>query len=191
MSRLAIEEIEKFRLCSYTEKSQRYIKLGDDFVLPEEIRKAGKEDLFLETVRAQNVLYHRLYEKLKTYFFSTNSELAANPKNHPLLDGRAKEDARYIVSLATQGQLGMTINARNLEFLIRRLASRKLAELQELVRRIYSLAREVAPSILIFTNACDFDADTYTDLAEKLTRDISFFGAKESPQTGLEPVRTR
>lgn len=189
VSRLAIEEIEKFRLSSYTEKSQRYIKLGDDFVLPEEIRKAGKEDLFLETVRAQNVLYHRLYEKLKTYFFSTNSELAANPKNHPLLDGRAKEDARYIVSLATLGQLGMTINARNLEFLIRRLASRKLAELQELVRRIYSLAREVAPSILIFTNACDFDADTYTDLAEKLTRDISFFGANESPQTGLEPVQ--
>ncbi|MDI6616487.1 MAG: FAD-dependent thymidylate synthase, partial [Syntrophaceae bacterium] len=32
VSRLAVEEIEKFRLCSYTEKSQRYIRLEDDFV---------------------------------------------------------------------------------------------------------------------------------------------------------------
>ncbi|GAF76552.1 unnamed protein product, partial [marine sediment metagenome] len=34
-SRLALEEIEKFRLCSYTEKSQRYIALKEDFVVPE------------------------------------------------------------------------------------------------------------------------------------------------------------
>ncbi len=60
VSRLAVEEIEKFRLCSFTEKSQRYIKLGDDFVIPEEVKKAGKEDVFLRTVRAQNGLYHKL-----------------------------------------------------------------------------------------------------------------------------------
>ena len=33
VSRLAIEDLERFRLCSFTEKSQRYIKLGDDFVM--------------------------------------------------------------------------------------------------------------------------------------------------------------
>jgi len=57
VSRLAIEEIEKFRLCAFTEKSQRYIKLKDDFVLPEEVKKAGKQELFLDTIRAQNSLY--------------------------------------------------------------------------------------------------------------------------------------
>ncbi|HPC74883.1 MAG TPA: FAD-dependent thymidylate synthase, partial [Syntrophales bacterium] len=31
VSRLLAEEIEKFRLCSYTEKSQRYVLLKDDF----------------------------------------------------------------------------------------------------------------------------------------------------------------
>ena len=35
ISRLAMEELEKFRLCSYTEKSQRYITLDKDFVLPD------------------------------------------------------------------------------------------------------------------------------------------------------------
>ncbi|MFQ5953032.1 MAG: FAD-dependent thymidylate synthase, partial [Candidatus Omnitrophota bacterium] len=38
VSRLAMEEVEKFRLCAYTEKSQRYITLDKDFVIPEEIK---------------------------------------------------------------------------------------------------------------------------------------------------------
>ena len=33
-----------------------------------------------------------------------------------------KEDARYVTALATEGQLGMTTNARNLERMIQRLA---------------------------------------------------------------------
>jgi flavin-dependent thymidylate synthase len=164
VSRLALEEIEKFRLCSYTEKSQRYIKLKDDFVLPEEVKRAGLEEIFSETIHAQNALYHKLYDKLKPYIFDKNKKMADEPKNHSLLDGWAKEDARYIVSLATQAQLGMTLNARNLELLIRRFASKKLAELKELNRKMYEKAKEVAPSIILFTDAHEFDSLTYRDL---------------------------
>lgn len=167
VSRLAMEEIEKFRLCSYTEKSQRYITLKNDFVIPEEVKKAGMKDIFSETIKAQNVLYHKFYKKLYPYFFEKNKELAEDPKKHSILDGWAKEDARYIVSLSTEGQLGMTINARNLEFLIRRFASKKLAELKELNSKIYSLAKEVAPSIILFTDPNDFDSKTYEELEEK------------------------
>lgn len=164
VSRLAIEEIEKYRLCSYTEKSQRYITLKADFVLPEEVKKAGKKDVFLKTIQEQNALYYELYKKLSPYFFSQHKELAENPKKHSILDGWAKEDARYVVSLATKGQLGMTINARNLELFIRRFASQKLSELRELNLKIFKLAKEVAPSIILFTEANDFDAKTYDDL---------------------------
>lgn len=166
-SRLALEEIEKFRLCSYTEKSQRYIALKEDFVVPEEVKKSGKKEIFADTIKAQNTLYHKLYKKLRTYFFEKNREMADDPKKHSILDGWAKEDARYIVSLATEGQLGMTINARNLEFLIRRFASKKLAELKELNSKLYSLAKEVAPSIILFTEPSDFDSKTYEELEEK------------------------
>jgi flavin-dependent thymidylate synthase len=165
-SRLALEEIEKFRLCSYTEKSQRYIKLGNDFVIPAEVRRAGLERTFLLTVRAQNALYHRLYEKLRPYIFAKYRDLAENSRNHPVLEGWAKEDARYVVSLATEGQVGLTINGRNLELLIRRFASQSLAELRQLKDRVYALAREVAPSIVLFTEATDFDARTYGELRE-------------------------
>jgi flavin-dependent thymidylate synthase len=167
VSRLAIEELEKFRLCSYTEKSQRYITLGDDYVIPKEIKKAGKQKMFVDVVREQNSLYHGLFRKLKPYFFEKHLKIAEDPKKHSLLSEWAKEDARYIVSLATEGQLGMTINARSLEFLLRRFASKTLAEIKELNRRIYALAKEVAPSIILFTEANDFDTKTYSNLREK------------------------
>ncbi len=144
-SRLAVEEIEHFRLASYTEKSQRYIKLEDDFLVPEEVKQAGKKTLFLEAIQAQNRLYHELYDLLKPYFWEQFSELAADPKNQSLLDGWAKEDARYIVSLATLGQLGMTLNARNLEYMLRRFAAHPLAEIQEFTHTIHDLAKDVAP----------------------------------------------
>ena len=167
ISRLAVEEVEKFRLCSYTEKSQRYQTLTDDFVVPEEIKKAGEQKIFTDTVKAQNALYHELYGRLRPYFFQKHRDLAEDPKKHSLLDGWAKEDARYIVSLATECQLGMTMNARNLELLIRRFASKELAELKELNSKLYSLAKEVAPSIVLFTEANDFDSKTYQKLEEK------------------------
>lgn len=164
LSRLATEELERFRLSSYTEKSQRYITLGDDFVIPEEVRKVGLTEIFCRMIREQNVLYHRLHERLRPHFFKKHRKLAEDPKKHSLLDGWAKEDARYVVSLATQGQLGMTVNARNLELLIRRFASKKLAELEELNTKIYSLVKEVAPSIILFTDPSDFDVRTYDEL---------------------------
>ena len=169
-SRLAIEEIERFRLGSYTEKSQRYITLGDDFVIPEEVREAGLEALFIRTVRAQNALYHKLYAKLRPHVFNKFKEASENPKNYSVLDGWAKEDARYVVSLATCGQLGMTLNGRNLELLIRRFASKGSAELREFNSQILRLAKEVAPSIILFTEAGASDSRALVDIREEFSR---------------------
>ncbi len=166
VSRLAIEEIERFRLCSFTEKSQRYITLGGDFVLPEEVREAGLESLFRRTVRAQNTLYGRLYRKLRPHVFRKHKDAARDPRNHPILDGWAKEDARYALSLAVCGQLGMTLNARNLELMIRRLGSSKLAELRAFRKRLFGLAREVAPSLMLFTESGAFDSGTLPAVRE-------------------------
>ena len=69
VSRLLVEEIEKFRLCSYTEKSQRYVLFDKDFVVPEEIEQVGLTDLFVATITMQNDFYHQLYEQLRPYVF--------------------------------------------------------------------------------------------------------------------------
>jgi len=49
VSRLLVEEIEKFRLCSFTEKSQRYVTLEGDYVVPEEITNRKLKQLFKDT----------------------------------------------------------------------------------------------------------------------------------------------
>jgi flavin-dependent thymidylate synthase len=164
VSRLLVEEIEKFRLCSFTEKSQRYVLFNNDFVIPEEIRKANLTDLFVSTVEAQNDFYHELYEKLRPYIFEKHKDLAANSTNKSMLEGWAKEDARYAISMATQTQLGMTINARNLELMLRRLAANPLAEAKEYSEKLYAVTKEIAPSLIRYTNATDYDKFTRQSL---------------------------
>jgi flavin-dependent thymidylate synthase len=166
VSRLAMEEIEKFRLSSYTEKSQRYVTLGKDFVVPDEIKNSGLEELFVETIELQNEAYFKLFEKLKDHVFKKHASLSADPKNHNLLEGWAKEDARYITALATQSQVGLTINARNLELMLRRFASSRLSEVKNLCLALYKEVSEIAPSIVIFHQANERDLKTYPQLKE-------------------------
>jgi len=166
VSRFAMEELEKFRLCSYTEKSQRYITLENDFVIPDEIKGRHFEKAFTDMVRLQNQTYFKLFEKLKTHVFRKPPDLASDPKKHSLLEGWAKEDARYITCLATESQVGQTINARVLELLLRRFASHPLAEVRALGHMLYEKIADVAPSIVIFHAENDRDLKTYPELKE-------------------------
>jgi flavin-dependent thymidylate synthase len=164
VSRLLTEEIEKFRLCSYTEKSQRYVLFDKDFVVPEEIVEAGLKNVFVETVQMQNGFYRSLYEQLRPYVFEQNKALAENPANKSMLEGWAKEDARYAIALATETQLGMTINARNLELMLRRLAALPLAEARLYSEKLYAATRDIAPSLIRYTEATDNDRYTRRNL---------------------------
>jgi flavin-dependent thymidylate synthase len=164
VSRYGMEELEKFRLCSYTEKSQRYITLKNNYILPDEIKGTPHESLFISMVDEQNKAYITLFNALRKYVFTKHGDLASEKKNHDLLEGWAKEDARYITSLATESQVGMTINARNLELMLRRFASHPLMEIKNLGKAIYTQIVAVAPSIVIFHKENDLDRDTYPQL---------------------------
>jgi flavin-dependent thymidylate synthase len=160
VSRLLVEEIERFRLASYTEKSQRYVLFQNDFVIPGEVREAGLEETFVAAVRLQNDFYQTLYERLRPWVFDRNPDLAADPANRLLLEGWAKEDARYCLPLATETQLGMTANARNIELMVRRLAASPLVEGQEYSHLLYEATRRVAPSLVRYTEPTPYDRET-------------------------------
>jgi len=185
VSRLAMEEVESFRLCSYTEKSQRYITLDKDFVIPEEIKGTSLEKLFVDTIAEQNRAYSLLFEKLKKHVFEKHPKLASNPKKHSLLEGWAKEDARYVTALATESQVGQTVNARNLELMLRRFASHPLEEVRELGQVIHNQVAEIAPSIVIFYQANERDQKTYPEL-KKLVSQIIPLNPK--PEVVKDPV---
>lgn len=167
LSRLALEELERFRLVSYTEKSQRYVTLKGDFFTPPEIKGKPWGDRFLEIIEKQNSFYKKSYSILKDLVFSENKELASDKRNKSLLDGWAKEDARYILSLATTGQVGLTINARNLEHLFRYFSLSEFEEVREAGLKMYELAEKIAPSLILFPKSSKFEKNFVSEFKNK------------------------
>jgi flavin-dependent thymidylate synthase len=178
ISRLAIEALEAHRLCSFTEKSQRYITLDGDFVMPNEFT-SDEKNLFTELTKEQNNFYHQLLPKLMKYQFETNPDLVEiadekqvqgvsdkNNREKNTLEGWAKEDARYVLNLATEGQLGFTANARNLEHVIRDFKYHHLAEVREIGEKLYQEAKEVVPSLIIMADEGAFKETQGTSLQE-------------------------
>jgi len=169
ISRLALEELEARRIgAAYTEKSQRYITLKGDFVIPKEFIEDDAKK-FKELVEFQNNFYQDNLEKLTIFQFCNNPELAEQAEEATAngiysnmnrakntLEGWAKEDARYALSLATQAQLGMSFNARTLEHAIRKMRHSQLEECRELSKILYNVTKDVAPSLIILTDPEEF-----------------------------------
>ena len=167
ISRLAIEILESYRLNSYTEKSQRYVTVDENYLIPEEIKQSPFQNDFVNIIELQNKYYRELLRKLKNYFIKKHPESINDQK---VIDNFAKEDARYITSLAIKSNLGATINARNLELMLRRFASYELTEIRELGKKLFALTEKVSPSIVLFHQANEFDQKTYPELKVKLEK---------------------
>jgi len=146
VSRYLTETIQKSRLASFTEKSQRYVTLKGDFLVPQEIKETILEKEFRQFIKELHLLYNEIYEQGKIYLEKTGFSGKLRE-----LQGRAKEDARYILPLSTLTQMGMTINARNLERLLRRLHSCPMVEAHELREKIITLVKSIAPSLIKYT----------------------------------------
>lgn len=157
-SRLVIEDIEKRRLAGYLEKSQRYVTLDGDFVRPAEF---SPEDLakFEKLVALQNECYFRTNEKILEILKNRNAARLSSADDKArkallgLLEGSAKEDARYALSLATKAQLGVSYDGETLEHAIRTLKYGRLAEERELAKKLFDQSAECAPSLIQLADA--------------------------------------
>lgn len=136
ISRLAAEAIQSFRLASFTEKSQRYIRISEDWFLP-----PGMEDS-IPALRRLFQCYGDILDILEKSGIEGTD---------------AREDARYILPLAATTQMGMTVNARELEHMIRRLRAHPLEEVRELSAALHGAVLPIAPSLMIFTEPAEMD----------------------------------
>ncbi|MCK5808644.1 FAD-dependent thymidylate synthase [bacterium] len=173
LSRLATESLQQFRLVSFTEKSQRYITLDGDAIIPKEIVKAGFSDKFSALIKRQNEIYSTLYTTIQKHLFTKYAEKIKKPLGKMTVDGWAKEDARYVVALATETQMGMTVNARTLEHMIRKLAASPLLEVRELADNLYNQAHNLAPSVIKYTEPTPYDTARITALKKSIAHTIS------------------
>jgi len=184
VSRLLAETIQKSRLASFTEKSQRYVTLDGDYVIPQEIKGKPLEKEFIALISEQNQLYEKMFNKTilhlkETGFSGSKSEL----------EGKAKEDARYILSLATESQMGMTINARSLAILLRRLDALDLAEARELKETIEAIIKPVAPSLIRYTDKEEF-TDKLMEILPELDKipfndELELLGCSNNPEDSI------
>ena len=159
ISRLCVESLEWHRLCSYTEKSQRYQELVGDHIVPKEFEGSEALGIFEAAAKEQNELYERAYKVLLRYHKEKNPGLLKKKSDIRTVEGFAKEDARYCVSLATKAQLGFTANARNLEYVIRTLRGQPLAESRQLGDEFFKLAGSVAPSLILLTDPKEYEKE--------------------------------
>ncbi|MBN1433682.1 FAD-dependent thymidylate synthase, partial [Candidatus Fermentibacterales bacterium] len=141
VSRLATEALQSFRLASFTEKSQRYVLLHRDWIVPEEL-----PDSEATAFRGYLECLFGSYEKIYELLLESGRD-----------EARAREDARYCLPLAATCQMGVTMNAREVEHAVRRLSAHPLAEVRELARRMFEQCSSIAPSLFLFTEPTAVD----------------------------------
>lgn len=188
LSRLAIEELEHHRLCSFTEKSQRYITLDNDYVMPEELKNTPYENELKALISNQANVYTKLHQDIYKTLEKKHPDLIEKKSSRNMVDGWAKEDARYATLLCTSGQLGLTVNARNLELIIKRLNASKLTELKELAKHLFNLGVDVAPSLLLFTEPSKYELET-KECAKKFAQKFLDVELWRKPHSSVELIR--
>jgi len=172
ISRLAVEDIQKHRLASFTEKSQRYIKIENGYYIPDNFDNALKET-YKKTNNSLFYYYQEIYEKIKNYLknkYSQNWESLPNKRD---VLNKAKEDARYVLPLSTYSQMGMTINARSLEYIIKKLKSSRLQENRNIGTEIFQKINYYTPSIIKYTNPENYDIKRIDEINKWISQKIN------------------
>lgn len=127
ISRVCSHQLVRHRLASYSQQSQRYVKMdgGDWFVVPPTLKdKPAYEELLRHSIR--------VYEEL--------------------MNNVPKEDARFTLPNATKTNIIVTMNARELLHFFRLRTCKKAQwEIRRLANRMLKEAKKNAPTL--FANA--------------------------------------
>ncbi len=129
ISRVTSHQLVRHRIASFSQQSQRYVKVGEkqEYIIPKSIGKSKKE-LLLK------------FRDLSLACFSLYQEMLA--------EGIPAEDARYILPQAIPTSIIFTANARELtHFFELRCCNRAQWEIRELAISMLKLIKGIAPNI--------------------------------------------
>ena len=152
ISRLACDTLEDNRLASYTEKSSRYQIIDrNSFHIPEELRgdPEGRRK-FVQAAEGLFQAYHRLIEGTMTYLRMDNpqQEDERNSAYQLRLRRMATDACRSVLPSATLTNVGITINARNLEHAVSKLMSSPIIEEQTIGKMMLEQSKAEIPTLL-------------------------------------------
>ncbi len=169
VSRLAIESIESNRLASYTEKSTRYQKWGqDDFTIPPELDDHPLRAEFVETIRLLFKAYADSLDPARTVVFERFPR-RENEKDEAW-DRRVRSKyvdvCRFLLPAAALANVGMTANARVLENTIRKMLSHELMEVREIGMQVKEVSKAETPTLVKYADAVPYLAETSKEIRE-------------------------
>lgn len=168
VSRVAIETIESSRLASYTEKSTRYQKWGqDDFTIPPELDNHPFRDEFIQTVRFLFSTYAESLDPIKNLILdhSPRREKESDEGYDRRIRSKYVDVCRFILPAAANANVGMTLNARVLEIVIRKMLSHPLAEVKQIGEKTKEVAKAEVPTLVKYADEVPYFIETTNELS--------------------------
>lgn len=154
VSRSFTHQLVRHRIASYSQQSQRYVRLdGFEYVIPPSIEEDEElKDIFISTMNEIAKNYKLLSQKLQEKHKNTLIDSGMNEKDAlKKAEKMAIEDARYVLPNACETKIIMTMNARELlHFFNERCCNRAQWEIRSVADKILEIVKEIAPNIFKF-----------------------------------------
>ncbi|RIK31761.1 MAG: hypothetical protein DCC56_06160 [Anaerolineae bacterium] len=169
VSRIAIESIESNRLASYTEKSTRYQRWGqDDFTIPPELDSHPLRLEFVDTIRFLFRTYAESLDPVRTLIFERFPR-RENEKDEAWdrrIRSKYVDVCRFLLPAAALANVGMTANARVIENTIRKMLSHELAEVREIGAAVKEVSKAETPTLVKYADVVPYLTETTRELGE-------------------------
>ena len=155
VSRTLTHQLVRHRLASYSQQSQRYVRLDEfEYIIPPQIEKNPEaRKIFIETMEKDQEAYDMLTSLLtKEHYeaFLAGGDDKRTAKNKAVK--KAIEDARYVFPNACETKIVFTMNARTLlHFFNLRSCNRAQWEIRQMSDEMVKLVKNISPNL--FENA--------------------------------------
>ena len=153
VSRVLTHQLVRHRLASYSQQSQRYVKLEQfEYIVPPAIEKNEKaKALFIETMEKDQEAYNQIVDELindKIREFKKIHDRDLTKKEYSAIEKQAIEDARYVFPNACETKIAVTMNARSLlHFFNVRCCNRAQWEIREMATEMLKECKKIAPAL--------------------------------------------
>ena len=149
ISRSCSHQIVRHRIASFSQQSQRYVKLDQfEYIIPPQIEKIEEaKEIFIQSMKKDQEDYDKLVDILFKKHYNNLLEKGKNEKQaKSQAEKIAIEDARYVFPNACETKMVLTMNIRSLyNFFDHRCCERAQWEIRELAIEMLRQVKEVAP----------------------------------------------
>lgn len=191
ISRLATEVLENNRLASYTERSSRYqVFKEDDFYFPSNLENTESGAYFVEKMKFLLKNYLFFYEKIMAHLKNRIPKKMdeEESKYEARLKPVALDSARFVLPVASLANIGVTMNARTLEYAISKMLSHPLKEVQDLGHELKKISQRTLPTLVKYAQPNIYLMETGRALASLAKK---HFAVRSGDQTNVMLVDYR